>query len=108
MFFEDMDVVTIFLFLPLQIAIHRTTSHMGGMNILIGLCQVAAQDLQVGMPHQFLEGKDIHAIAQHDQGKGTAEVMWGGDGLQTDQFRAPAQETAQCGVGHPLPLSGNP
>jgi hypothetical protein len=81
---------------------------VGGVNILIGLCQVAPQDLQVGMSHQFLEGEDIHAIAQHDQGKGAAEIVWGGDGLSTDLFRAPAQETAQRGVGHPLAMSGNP
>ena len=35
---------------------------MGSVNILVGLCQVAPQDLQVGMSHQFLEGKDFHLI----------------------------------------------
>ena len=67
---------------------------MGGVNILIGLCQVASQDLQIRMSHQFLEGEDIYSVAQHDQGKGAAEIVWGGDGLQADSLRAPTQETS--------------
>lgn len=42
---------------PLQIVIHGTAPHVGGMNILIGLCQVSSQDLPVGMPISFWRAK---------------------------------------------------
>ena len=44
--------------------VHRPGQSMGFFSVLGGLCQVAAQHLQVSMSHQALQVKDIHAGPQ--------------------------------------------
>ena len=59
----------------LEIIVHRAASHVSSLDILISLRQITAQYLQVGMSHQLLKGKYIHAIAEHDQSKRTPKIM---------------------------------
>ena len=43
--------------------------------VLIILSKVTAQDLQISMPHEPLQGEDIYAAAQHVESKRPAETV---------------------------------
>lgn len=59
----------------LKIIIHRAASHVRSMNVLIRLCQVAAEHLEIRMSHQLLQSKDVHSIAKHDQSERAPKIM---------------------------------
>ena len=65
-----------------------------------GLGQVTAQDGQIGMPHQFLQGKDVDSVAQHGDGKSPSENVQGGFSFESRLFCASFEDLVQASIGN--------
>ena len=48
---------------------------MSFADVSVGLGQIGAQDLYVGMTHEYLEREDVHAVPQAVQSEQAAEVV---------------------------------
>jgi len=55
--------------------IHRTSSSMSFFGIQVGLLQVAVQNADAFVSHQFCQGEDIRAVSQHGKRKGSSEIV---------------------------------